>query len=83
MSIESAADWEGLRGVSSVARRTLDLLAQHVGPGVTTGALDALAARFLESQKYSQTDPWAERAAGKQAEEFAPLRAEPRPELVQ
>ena len=50
MSIESAADWEGLRGVSSVARRTLDLLAQHVGPGVTTGALDALAARFLESQ---------------------------------
>jgi nitrite reductase (NADH) large subunit len=33
----------------------------------------ALHARFLESQKYSQTDPWAERAAGKQAEEFRPL----------
>ena len=42
----------------------------------------ALYARFLESQKYSQTDPWAERAAGKQAEEFVPLNAEPRPEPV-
>jgi hypothetical protein len=27
----------------------------------------------LESQKYSQKDPWAERAAGKQADEFRPL----------
>ena len=42
----------------------------------------ALYARFLESQKYSQIDPWAERAAGKQAEEFAPLHAAARPELV-
>ena len=50
MSIESDADWKGLRAVSAVARRTLDLLAQHVSPGVTTGQLDALAARFLESQ---------------------------------
>jgi hypothetical protein len=37
MSIESAADWEGLRAVSAVASQTLDLLAHHVGPGVTTG----------------------------------------------
>jgi len=42
----------------------------------------ALYARFLDSQKYSQTDPWAERAAGVQAEEFTPLKAETRPELV-
>jgi methionyl aminopeptidase len=49
MSIESSADWDGLRAVSAVARQTLDLLASHVQPGVTTGELDALAARFLES----------------------------------
>ena len=45
-------------------------------------ARKALYDRFLESQKYSQTDPWAERAAGKQADEFVPLRAEPLAELV-
>jgi nitrite reductase (NADH) large subunit len=33
----------------------------------------ALYARFLESQKYSQIDPWAEHAAGKHADEFRPL----------
>jgi nitrite reductase (NADH) large subunit len=42
----------------------------------------ALYERFLESQKFSQTDPWAARAAGAQAEEFAPLHAESRPEAV-
>jgi nitrite reductase (NADH) large subunit len=35
----------------------------------------ALHERFLESQRFSQVDPWAERANGKDAEEFAPLRA--------
>ncbi|MBB5514178.1 nitrite reductase (NADH) large subunit [Rubricella aquisinus] len=33
----------------------------------------ALAARFFHSQKYFQTDPWAERAGGKDAHEFTPL----------
>jgi nitrite reductase (NADH) large subunit len=33
----------------------------------------ALHARFLESQKYAQVDPWTERARGKDAEEFATL----------
>ena len=34
----------------------------------------ALYARFLESQKYAQTDPWAERAsAGVDAHEYAPV----------
>jgi len=50
MSIESTADWDGLRAVSRVASRTLDLLERHVQPGVTTGALDALAAQFLTAQ---------------------------------
>ncbi len=35
----------------------------------------ALNARFIESQKYSQTDPWAERVSGKVApNEFTPLK---------
>jgi nitrite reductase (NADH) large subunit len=33
----------------------------------------ALYDRFVFSQKFSQTDPWAERAAGKDAHEFAPI----------
>jgi nitrite reductase (NADH) large subunit len=37
----------------------------------------ALNARFLYSQKFVQTDPWAERARGTDAHEFARL-----PELV-
>jgi methionyl aminopeptidase len=45
MSIESTADWEGLRRVAEVARLTLDALAKQVRPGVTTGDLDTTAAR--------------------------------------
>ena len=47
MSIESTADWEGLRQVANVARVTLDTLAAQVRPGVTTGQLDATAARLF------------------------------------
>jgi nitrite reductase (NADH) large subunit len=32
-----------------------------------------LYARFLESQRYSQDDPWAARAQGKDAHEYAAL----------
>lgn len=35
----------------------------------------ALFERFVLSQSYVQTDPWAERVAGKDAHEFAPLAA--------
>ena len=49
MSIESTADFEGLRQVATVARLTLDLLAKQVGPGVTTGELDATAAQLFAS----------------------------------
>jgi nitrite reductase (NADH) large subunit len=38
-----------------------------------------LAARFLASQKHAQKDPWAERAAGLQHEEFSPLKTVPAP----
>ena len=47
MSIESTADWKGLRQVSRVVWLTLDLLARHVRAGVTTGELDAMAARLF------------------------------------
>jgi len=33
----------------------------------------ALYGRFVLSQQFSQSDPWAERAAGKDAHEFAPV----------
>lgn len=47
MSIESAADLDGLRAVADVVRRTLDLLESQVRPGVTTAELDAAAATLL------------------------------------
>ena len=47
MSIESAADWEGLRAAAAVARLALDLLEREVRPGVTTAHLDALAAALF------------------------------------
>lgn len=49
MSIESSADWDGLRAVSAVVRRTLALLEAAVEPGITTRELDRLAARFVRS----------------------------------
>lgn len=45
MSIQSHADWEGLRRVSRVVRLTLDALEAGVRPGVTTAKLDAIARR--------------------------------------
>lgn len=49
MSIDSSADWDGLRAVASVVSQTLGLLTRAVEPGVTTRDLDQLAARFLKS----------------------------------
>jgi methionyl aminopeptidase len=47
MSIDSTADWEGLRQVANVARATLEALAAQVRPGVTTGELDVTAAQLF------------------------------------
>jgi methionyl aminopeptidase len=49
MSIESAADWKGLRRVGRVVRLTLDALERNVRPGITTAELDAVAERVLEA----------------------------------
>lgn len=50
MSIESADDWTGLRASARVTRRVLDALEGAVRPGVTTAALDAVAARILHEE---------------------------------
>jgi methionyl aminopeptidase len=47
MSIESHADWEGLKAAAHVARLTLDMLEEQVRPGVTTGQLDEAAAHLF------------------------------------
>jgi methionyl aminopeptidase len=51
MSIESTADWNGLRQVARVARLTLDAVAAQIRPGVTTGELDAAAARLFAAHR--------------------------------
>jgi methionyl aminopeptidase len=44
MSIESPADLHGMRDVGRIVALALDGMAAHVGPGITTGELDAIAA---------------------------------------
>jgi methionyl aminopeptidase len=51
MSIESAADWVGLREAGRVTRLTLDALERHVRIGVTTAELDAVAAAVLAEHR--------------------------------
>jgi nitrite reductase (NADH) large subunit len=62
--LERTAPWIERVGLTHVRERIVDDAAVR----------QTLYARFLESQKYSQTDPWAAHAAGKDSEEFAPLR---------
>jgi len=47
MSINSAADWKGLRRVARIARLTLDALERATAAGITTAELDGLAARIF------------------------------------
>ena len=47
MSIEAPDELEGMQRVGALVRRTLDVLRSEVRAGVTTGALDAIAAREL------------------------------------
>jgi len=63
--LERTAPWIERVGLTHVREKIVDDAKER----------RALCARFLESQKYSQVDPWAERANGKEAEEFAPLHA--------
>jgi methionyl aminopeptidase len=47
MSIESTDDLEGLRAAGRITTDVLDTLVQHTQAGVTTGALDEMAAVIL------------------------------------
>ena len=47
MSISSDLDWRGLREAGRIVRLTLDAVAGEARAGVTTAALDAVAARLL------------------------------------
>jgi len=47
MSIQSEADWRGLRRVAAVAREALDALERAVHAGVTTLDLDRIAAAIF------------------------------------
>mgnify|MGYP005810497091 CR=1 FL=1 len=60
--LERTAPWIERIGIEHVRTRLSDPTARA-----------ALHARFLESQRYAQQDPWAERAAGADAHEFRPL----------
>ncbi len=59
--LDRTAPWIERVGLPYVQRR---LIEDPVGR-------TELAARFRLSQQFSQTDPWAERAAGKESHEFA------------
>jgi methionyl aminopeptidase len=50
MSIESAADWNGLREAGRIVRLTLDALERRVEAGITTAELDAAAAAVLAGE---------------------------------
>ncbi|MBN8905628.1 MAG: NAD(P)/FAD-dependent oxidoreductase, partial [Rhodospirillales bacterium] len=60
--LERTAPWIERVGIDSVRTRLADA-AQRA----------ALHARFLQSQRHAQHDPWAERVAGAEAHEFRPL----------
>jgi methionyl aminopeptidase len=47
MSIESEADWRGLRAIGRIVSLTLDAMAAQVRPGVTTAELDGVARRVF------------------------------------
>jgi len=61
--LERTAPWIERVGVEYVKQRIVEDEAGR----------EALRARFLYSQSFSQDDPWAERAAGQHAELHQPL----------
>ncbi len=47
ITIHSAEDFEGMRRAGNLAARVLDMIAEHVAPGVTTDHLDQLCHAFM------------------------------------
>ena len=60
--LERTAPWVERVGIEYVRSRLSE-----------AGGRQLLQQRFTESQRYAQTDPWAERAAGAEADEFRAL----------
>ena len=61
--LERIYKWAARVGLDAIRARVMDDVDQR----------RALAARFLFSQQFCQTDPWAERVAGLHAHEFRPM----------
>jgi methionyl aminopeptidase len=57
MSIRNQEQFEKLRAIGRIVRRTLDAAAAAVRPGVTTAELDRLAARFLAEHGAESAPP--------------------------
>ena len=71
--LERTAPWIERVGLDHIKARIVD---DDLGR-------DALRARFLFSQSFSQDDPWAQRAEGAEAEHHAPMaRFIPQEELA-
>lgn len=47
IKLKTSAEIEKMRVAGHLAARTLDMIAEHVRPGVTTGKLDAICHRFI------------------------------------
>lgn len=63
--LERTAPWIARVSIETIRERLVDDPKER----------QALFGRFLYSQKFAQNDPWAERVAGAEAHEFAPLPA--------
>ncbi len=61
--MERTAPWIERVGLAHIKQHVVESKAERA----------ELYARFLKSQHYSQDDPWKERAAGKDAQEYTPL----------
>ncbi len=62
--LERIYKWAKRVGVESIKAHVVDDVDKR----------KALVARFAYSQEFAQVDPWAERAQGKDAHEFSPIR---------
>ncbi len=62
--LERIYKWAKRVGIDTVRTQVLDDLERR----------QALHDRFVYSQKFSQSDPWAERVAGRDAHEFRPMK---------
>jgi methionyl aminopeptidase len=48
ITLHAPEDFVGMRRAGQLAAATLDMITEHVRPGVTTGALDAIILEFIE-----------------------------------